>query len=286
LWRRIVDYPLVAMLIAIALFIAAIAAGLAIARALPPMDATPRLVVQAVINIALVVAVYKLAIAKLGERPRDQLKLRHVTRGLSVGLLLGFVLFSLIVGVAAVADVYNIVGDGGTRQLLYLLIAASVVPSFMEELFFRGILFRWLEEFAGTWAGLILSSLAFGFAHYGNPNATVVACLWIAVEAGVLLGGAYMLTRSLWMPIGLHIAWNFTQGFIFDVPVSGLDQEGLVEARLSGPELLSGGAFGLEASIIALAIATAAGVGLVVLAIKRGQLMQPRWLRSRIPSEV
>jgi hypothetical protein len=101
------------------------------------------------------------------------------------------------------------------------------------------------------------------------------------MEAGLLLGGSYMLTRSLWMPIGLHAAWNFTQGFLFDVPVSGFDQNGLVEAQLSGPELLSGGRFGLEASLIAVVIATAAGLWLIWLAVKRGQLVQPYWVRRR-----
>ena len=104
------------------------------------------------------------------------------------------------------------------------------------------------------------ASLAFGFAHYFNPDATARACLWIALEAGVLLGGAYMLTRSLWLPTGLHAAWNFTQGAVFGVPVSGSPATGLVRATLSGPELLSGGGFGLEASVIALVIATAAGI--------------------------
>ncbi|HEY0164046.1 MAG TPA: hypothetical protein VGB39_01600, partial [Sphingomicrobium sp.] len=80
----------------------------------------------------------------------------------------------------------------------------------------------------------------------------------------------------------LHAAWNFTQGWIFDVPVSGLDTNGMVEARLSGPELLSGGAFGLEASIIAMILATAAGLFILVMAIKRGELMHPWWVRRRI----
>jgi membrane protease YdiL (CAAX protease family) len=105
--------------------------------------------------------------------------------------------------------------------------------------------------------------------------------LCIAVEAGLLLGAAYMLTRSLWLPMGLHAAWNFTQGEIFDVPVSGLDEHGLVQAKLSGPALLSGGGFGLEASLFAMVIATTAGIWLVWLAVKRGQLMQPRWVRLR-----
>ncbi|HJU76358.1 MAG TPA: CPBP family intramembrane glutamate endopeptidase, partial [Sphingomicrobium sp.] len=89
------------------------------------------------------------------------------------------------------------------------------------------------------------------------------------------------LTRSLWMPIGIHAAWNYTQGFIFDVPVSGGDQNGLVVAQLSGPEILSGGAFGLEASIIAMVIATAAGLWLVREAVRRGKVVQPWWVVRR-----
>jgi len=161
----------------------------------------------------------------------------------------------------------------------------AIVPAFMEELLFRGILFRWLEEFGGSWFALALTSALFGIGHIFNPNATALASFAIALEAGVLLGGAYMLTRNLWMAIGLHAAWNFTQGWIFDVPVSGTDQHGMVEARLSGPELLSGGAFGLEASLIAMVLATAAGVALVVLAVRRGELIRPWWVRRRLARE-
>jgi membrane protease YdiL (CAAX protease family) len=90
-----------------------------------------------------------------------------------------------------------------------------------------------------------------------------------------------MLTRSLWMPTGLHAAWNFTQGFIFDVPVSGNAERGLVTAKLSGPALLSGGPFGLEASIIALVLATAAGILLVVLSVRSGRVVRPWWSSRR-----
>jgi hypothetical protein len=161
------------------------------------------------------------------------------------------------------------------------LIATAIMPAFTEELLFRGILFRWIEEFGGSWLALVVTSALFGLAHIFNPNATWFSSFAIAVEAGLLLGAAYMLTRSLWLPMGLHAGWNFTQGEIFDVPVSGIDEHGLVQAQLSGPELLSGGAFGLEASVIALVIATAAGIWMVVRAVRKGKLVRPYWLRSR-----
>jgi hypothetical protein len=161
------------------------------------------------------------------------------------------------------------------------LVGVAIMPGLTEEMLFRGILFRWIEDFGGSWAALAVTSALFGLAHIMNPNATWFSSFAIAVEAGVLLGGAYMLTRSLWFPMGLHAAWNFTQGEIFDVPVSGIDEHGLVQAQLSGPPLLSGGNFGLEASIIALVLATAVGVWLVWLAVRQGKIVAPHWVRHR-----
>ena len=282
LWRRIIEFPLVAMLIAVAVFVLALSASVLIGKFLPPMDKTAGDLTKAAIAIGLMWTAYKLVIRHLGEHPRDDLLLAEAPKGLGVGLLLGFLIFSLVVGVAAIADVYNIVGKGGTSALVAALVGTAILPGFMEELLFRGILFRWLEEFGGSWFALALTSALFGLGHIFNPNATALSSLAIALEAGVLLGGAYMLTRNLWMAMGLHAAWNFTQGEIFDVPVSGLDSHGLVEAQLSGPDLLSGGAFGLEASLIAVIIATAVGITLVVLAVRQGELVRPWWVMRRL----
>jgi hypothetical protein len=121
----------------------------------------------------------------------------------------------------------------------------------------------------------------FGLAHLFNTNATWGSSVAIMVEAGVLLGGAYMLARNLWLPMGLHAAWNFTEGIIFDVPVSGTDVHGLVQAKIAGPVLLSGGAFGLEASIIGVVLSIPLGAAMIVLARRRGTIVAPIWLRPR-----
>lgn len=281
LWRRVADFPLVAMLIAIALYVMATAAALWVGKLMPDAGRVPNAVIHAAIAIAIMFAVYKSVMRTLGERPHDDLPAENALKHTGLGLLAGFLLFSAVVAVAAFVNVYRIAGYGGTSNLIFSLITIAILPGFMEELLFRGILFRWLEEFAGSWVALILTSGLFGLAHILNPNATWFSSFAIAIEAGVLLGGAYMLTRSLWMPIGIHAAWNYTQGFIFDVPVSGGDQNGLVVAQLSGPEILSGGAFGLEASIIAMVIATAGGLWLVREAVRRGQVVQPWWVVRR-----
>src|SRR5438067_5796999 len=278
-WRRIVDFPLIAMVLAVALFILANAAASLLGKLLPPMAPNAAAAIKGVMAVALVLGVYKLVIVRLGQRPRDDLPIEAAPRGLAIGLAMGFLLFCALVSIAALFDVYNIVGRGDTRELIKDLIGMTVLAAFMEELLFRGILFRWIEEFGGSWAALAITSALFGLAHIFNANATWTSSLAIMVEAGVLLGGAYMLARNLWVPMGLHAAWNFTQGFIFDVPVSGNDMHGLVQAKLSGPILLSGGAFGLEASMIGVILSVPLGATLIVLAIRRGNLVEPSWSR-------
>ncbi len=279
--RRIVDFPLVAMAIAVALYACAAALAYWIVRTLPAMPQNTKIPVQVTVNVGLLLVTYKVAIRHLGELSRDDLPLQGAVKNLALGFAGGVGLFGVVVALAALVGVYRILGCCQTGQIVRDVFETAILAGFAEELLFRGILFRWIEEFAGSWVALIVTAGLFGLVHIENPNATWFSSFAIAVEAGLLLGGAYMLTRSLWAPIGLHAAWNFTQGYIFDIPVSGVPENGLTQAKLSGPALLSGGQFGLEASVLALVVATAAGIWLVVLAARRGELMQPWWVRKR-----
>ena len=279
---RLIEFPLVAMVIAIAVVVGTLTVAYNVVAALAP-DLSPdtRVLIVDVVAAAGLILAYKLVIARLGDEKRDELPLKGAARETAIGLGYGVALFTLIVAVAALLGVYRIEGYGGTSGLVPALIANALFPAVSEEILFRGIVFRWIERFAGTWAGLIVSSALFGVAHMFNPAATWTSTIFIAVEAGVLLGGVYMLTRNLWLPIGLHAAWNFTQGGIFGVPVSGLPDHGLIDSRLQGPEILSGGPFGLEASVIALVVATAAGIWFVVRAIRAGKVVGPMWSREK-----
>ena len=93
--------------------------------------------------------------------------------------------------------------------------AMAVASGYVEEVVFRGVLFRIVEESLGTWIALALTSLLFGFAHISNPNATASAHSAIAMEAGVLLGAAYVLTRRLWLAAASTSPGTSTQGGIF-----------------------------------------------------------------------
>jgi len=282
-WRRIVDFPLVAMLIALAVVIICITVATYLVKSVPVAGLGMNMEFE-LVTIPLLIIAYELIIRRLGEHPRDDYRDPKALKNLGLGLGAGFLIFSLAVAVAALLGVYRISGEGDASDLLSALIGPAIFAAVSEELIFRGILFRWIEEFGGSWAALLLTSAIFGAAHLANPNASPIAAVGIAFEAGVMLGAAYMLTRSLWLPMGLHAAWNFTQGEIYDIPVSGTPVHGLLVARLRGPPLLTGNGFGLEASPIAMVVATLFGLWLLWLAIRKGELMKPWWVRRRISS--
>jgi CAAX protease family protein len=282
LWRRIVDYPLVAMLIGVILFIVATTVAAVIDKLLLSSVRGFSFEMKFdLLAIPLLIIVYELVIRRLGEHPRDDYRDARWLHHLLIGLGAGLGIFSLAVAIAAALGVYHLNGEGDFSGLLPALIASAVFPAVNEELLFRGILFRWIEDFGGSWAALLVTSALFGCAHLLNPHATALAAVGIAFEAGVMLGAAYMLTRSLWLPMGLHAAWNFAQGEIYDIPVSGTPVHGMLNARLSGPPLLTGNGFGLEASLIAIVVATLFGITLLWLAIRKGEIVQPRWVRRR-----
>jgi len=282
-WRKVWEFPLVAMLVALALVVGALFATSQIMDAIgrdalgPLMSA----VLPAFVSVGLVFLVTKFGLSRLGRAPRDDLPLGLAPAHLAAGLALGFAIFSVAVCVAWIVGVYRITGWGTLEGWLTVFMSAGVVAGFVEEVIFRGIIFRWTEELAGSWAALVVSALLFGFAHADNPNATLFSSVAIAIEAGVLLGAAYMLTRSLWLAVGLHAGWNLTQGLVFDVNVSGYEMNGLVEAQMSGPDWLSGGTFGLEASIIALVVATGAGLIMLRMAGRKGEILRPYWMRPK-----
>ena len=199
---------------------------------------------------------------------------------LGAGLLTGFLLFSLVVAVIALFGGYHVIGDHPVTVLLPVL-ALSLVSGVGEEIVVRGIIFRLVESSLGTWIALIFSAALFGAGHLANPHAGLLPAVAIALEAGIMLAALYMLTRRLWAAIGVHAAWNFTQGGIYGIAVSGGALDGVLVPRISGPDLLTGGAFGAEASLPAILICTIFGIVVTTIAWRRGRFVQPFWVRKR-----
>jgi hypothetical protein len=118
----------------------------------------------------------------------------------------------------------------------------------------------------------------FGLAHLANPAATVTSSVAIALEAGILLGATYAATQRLWLPIGLHVGWNFTEGSVFAMTISGHTiATGLLKGSLSGAPLLTGGAFGPEASLVAVLVCLAAALFFLWRVVKLHRVEPPIW---------
>ena len=151
--------------------------------------------------------------------------------------------------------------------LLWLVIFIAV--GFYEELLSRGYQLQNLEEGLNTFWAVLLSSMVFGTLHFLNPNANWFSAVGITLS-GMFLAYAYLATRQLWLPIGLHIGWNLFLGLVFGFPVSGLESSGLIKAVVDGPLLFTGGEFGPEAGLLLL---PALGAGaLLVWLVTRGRL--------------
>jgi len=205
---------------------------------------------------------------------------RGALREWLAGLAIGIVVFAAMIGILALLGVYRADAAAGARSLIAPFCDATIAGVF-EETLCRGVLFRILEQSLGSYWALLISSLLFGAAHLLNPNASLLAAAQVALEAGLLLGAAYILTRRLWFAIGIHVGWNFAEGGIFGTVESGTSVHGLLHGSLNGPAWLSGGDFGVEASPVALLVGLAVGLAMLARARAQHRVLTPAWVRAQ-----
>ena len=234
----------------------------------------------ALLGAAAFAAVYAVLTKVVEKRTVTELALRPAPRELALGLVVGAGAFGAALGALAVAGLYTVRGGSGLGAT-GVAFAVGVVSGVGEEILFRGILFRRLSAVVGTYGALGGSALLFGASHLANPGATVWGALAIAVEAGLMLGLAFVVTGRLWLPIGIHAAWNYVQGGVFGVAVSGNDVGGSAwtSTPVAGRDALTGGGFGVEASPAAVVVCLVVSAVLWLLARRRGLVVPPAWRR-------
>lgn len=143
----------------------------------------------------------------------------------------------------------------GSGLALVLLTAAI-----NEELVFRGYPFQRLVESFGPTGAVVVSSALFGLAHLGNPHHTFISTT-NTMLVGIPLCIAYLRTRSLWLPVGIHFIWNYAQGFLFGLPVSGYTfPKTLLNAQVHGGAWLTGSGYGPEGGLLCTLVVVAGGI--------------------------
>ncbi len=222
-------------------------------------DASLMLVVS-----AMFIVVYVLLVKFFERREVGEFAMSAMPKHIVDGILWGAAYFTVVTAVLALLKMYRIDSVQFQFGPLFRILLTSSYVAVGEEIIFRGVLFRLIGQRWNWVTAYVVSALFFGFAHYWQG--TLWSSVAIAIEAGVLLSATYRYSGNLWMPIGLHWAWNYFEGVVYGFPVSGTESSfvPIIKPVVSGPEIMTGGSFGPEASVVAVLLGILLSVFFVV----------------------
>jgi membrane protease YdiL (CAAX protease family) len=235
---------------------------------------------EAVVFFCLFIYVYRLYVAWIEKRRAVELSSRRAVVEIGRGLLLAAGMVGLTVAVLAALGCYTVAEVNSNQRLMVDYLAKFTMGAFLEELLFRLILFRLTEEWLGSWWALATQVALFGLAHIANDNATVLTCLCVAVVGGLVYTAAFMYTHRIWFALGIHAGWNYLQSGIFGMPTSGSAYEGVLLPKVTGPRWLTGGNFGIEASVLGVGLCLIVGIAYLIKAKRFGNTCPARWKRN------
>ncbi|CAD0005668.1 CPBP family intramembrane glutamic endopeptidase [Flavobacterium chungangense] len=279
--QKIFKSPVTKMILALLVFMTVVIIGQQIASkllALTPLDKDYRNLLKGLFVSTSCVLSYILFFKKYEKRTVTEFASKGIAKNLIIGISVGFILQSLTILVIYLNGSYSVTA---VNPVSFILIPFAIMftVAIIEEILVRGIIFRILEEKLGSYISLTISSVLFGVFHLANPHGTLLSGICITT-AGFLFGAAYIYSRSLWLPIALHFAWNFTQSGIFGAITSGNEKtNSLLESKIQGAEYITGGEFGPEGSIQAIAFCVVATIVFLILIHKENKIIKPSWKR-------
>ena len=281
IWGKIFYFPLTRIIIGLVACVAAVKIGQTGLNKLLDYTAISHQykTLISVLAVAVIVLLVYISLYRYYEKRKiSEFSTGKLVKYLSTGILLGFVLQSLTIGVIYLNKGFSVISVNSIAYLIPSL--GMVTAAIFEEVLFRGIVFRITEEKLGSYIALAVSALIFGALHLLNPNSTLVSGLAVAIEAGLLLGASYMYTRNLWFPIAIHFAWNFTQSGIYGASTSGgAVTKSLLTSKIAGPVMITGGQFGPEGSLQAVIFCSIATLVLMVLSRRQNKIIKPYWVK-------
>jgi uncharacterized protein len=267
-WQRVLRHPVANMLAASLLMFLALALSFALTEALVPkrfLVAWPNVVAALACllgYLAYATWVERRAVPELSAAGAST----EWTRGAALGTLLGLLTLTPLWGLG----VYRIEGWGETLPLIQQA-PEMVLVSVMEELLIRGLIFRMAERAWGSQRALLLSTVVFVAAHL--PGDITLMGMLVTAAASLAFTAGYQLSQRLWLPMGMHFAWNYLFSAVFSVPVSGHPAQGWLQGKMTGPEWLSGGTYGVEASAMALLVWAVAAALMLQRAYAQGKFV-------------
>lgn len=264
--QKIFNFPVVKIILALLTFMAVVIIGQQIAvklLSLTLLDKDYRNLLKGLFVSSACICSYILFFKKYDKRSITEFAVKGLVKNLTIGVLTGFILQSFTILIMYLNGNYSVLKINPVSFIL-IPFAIMFTVAIIEEILVRGIIFRIVEEKLGSYISLTISSVLFGVFHLANPHGTLISGICITT-AGFMLGAAFIYSRNLWMPIALHFAWNFTQSGIYGAVTSGNEKtSSLLEAKIQGPEFITGGAFGPEGSIQAILFCALATILLLV----------------------
>ncbi|PHV26679.1 CPBP family intramembrane metalloprotease [Janthinobacterium sp. BJB426] len=261
---RLMAYPLVQIVLGMVLTFAAVPLVMGIASHV--VEKPYRILWPQLLAALLVWCGYHFYVRHIEKRQPDELAMPGMALELGCGLLLGAGLVVLTFVVLAALGVYQLGGVNALSVLLLFPLAELVLVGMAEEMMFRGVLFGVTARALGSKAAIVISSLVFALAHLPNAGFSLLAIIAL-VAYGVLQATLYMQTRRLWVCIGTHVGWNYCVSQVFSSTVSGhAATDGLLRGELLGNTMLTGGAFGVEASLVTVLLISAVAAYVLRLA--------------------
>ena len=266
---RVMAHPLVRIVLGVVLTFAAIPLTMIIASKL--VEKPYRVVWPQLLAALLVWFGYRFYVRRIDKRQPVELATAGMGRELGVGISMGAGLVVLTFALLGALGAYRFEGVNAFGVMLLVPLAELVLVGMAEEMVFRGVIFGVTARSLGNKAAIVVSALLFGLSHLPNDGVSVVAVAAIMVF-GVLQAALYMMTGRLWICIGTHVAWNYCVGQVFSSSVSGhAATAGLLRGQMAGDAALTGGAFGVEGSPVALLLLVVA----TVFVLRRVFAVQP-----------
>jgi membrane protease YdiL (CAAX protease family) len=282
IFGKIRNFPLMRILLAICFIIPVLAINAGIVYGvisnLPEPAATYVDIARMVLTFFALMYMWRAYCRIIEKREAYELGTRRALPEFLLGVILALSVVGTTVFIFFQAGIYQI-GSFNAPLIIVSSLATYMTGSLMQEIVARLIVYRLTEEFLGTWAAIAISALFFGIAHAANPNQTALSTFNLIITSFLFIG-PFMLSRRVWMVLGMHFGWNFTQTGIFGMPNSGIPIPGYITPIIDGPDWLTGGSVGIENSVLTVGLSLVLSAILMVVVIRRGQIVKPRWRRG------
>jgi len=239
-------------------------------------------IIVAVLESGIALLAYIFLFKPYEKRKISELSLSAFWKNVLIGFVAGFILQSLFILVIYLAGDYSI---SHVNPLSFLLpsFATAFTAGFVAEILILGVIFRLIEEELGTIIALVILTLIFAVMHMNAKGANFLSVSSTAIQSGLLLSAAYVFSRSLWLPIFFHFAWDFAEPGVFGAinPGISIDQS-LLTSKIDGPLILTGGQLGPQNSIQSLLLCTIVSLIFLWLAKQKNNFIKPSWKRKNI----